>query len=97
MIAVAIVALLASVGVGLARRSAAFQQRAAAYARASDLEFAQGRYIEQRYPWGPAEPEKVEIEAHNRRKNHFAALRAKYQRAASRPWFPVPPDPPEPK
>ena len=31
-----------------------------------------------------------------RRVAYHAALRAKYERAAARPWLPVPPDPPPP-
>jgi hypothetical protein len=96
MIAVAVVGLLTGVGVGLVRRRSAFQQRAAAYARASNQEALSGMYIERRYHWGPAEPEKPVIAAHYRRSDHFAALRAKYERAARFPWLPMPPDPPTP-
>jgi hypothetical protein len=32
-----------------------------------------------------------------RRVEYFAGLKAKYARAAERPWLPVPPDPPEPQ
>lgn len=96
MIAVAVAALFAGAGVGLLRRRSAFQRRAAVYARAANEEGLVGMYIERRYHWGPAEPEKPIIQAHYRRSDHYDALRAKYERAARRPWLPVPPDPPAP-
>ena len=39
-----------------------------------------------------------ELEAKNQIKaEYFRAMAAKYRRAIDYPWFPVPPDPPEPK
>lgn len=54
-------------------------------------------FIERRYHWGPAEPEKPIIAAHYRRSDYYAALQAKYERAARYPWLPVEPDPPMPE
>jgi hypothetical protein len=45
---------------------------------------------------GP-EPVEVIIDRSRRLTGHYAALKRKYERAASRPWLPVAPDPPEPK
>jgi hypothetical protein len=38
-----------------------------------------------------------DLEEMGRQGRHLAALRRKYERAASRPWEPLPPDPPPPK
>ena len=97
MIAVAVVGLLAGLVVALTRRSAGLRQQAASFAQVSNQEALQGMYIERRYHWGPAEPEKPIIAAHFRRSDYYAALRAKYERAARRPWLPVAPDPPPPQ
>jgi hypothetical protein len=38
----------------------------------------------------------AEVEARRLRSSYWVALKAKYERAAARPWLPVTPDPPEP-
>jgi hypothetical protein len=45
---------------------------------------------------GP-EPVEVIIDRSRRLTGHYAALKRKYEQAASHPWLPVEPDPPEPE
>ena len=84
MIAVAVVAVLLGVVVGLKRRSDRFRAIALRYAAkhkedrmAYDVVADEGRFL--------------------RRYDYHLSMQRKYEMATERPWLPVPPDPPEPE
>lgn len=91
MALVALAALVAAVYAGLERRRAYYRRLArehwALVAANSVVQVNANRTI---YRASPS-LRKRQI-AH-----HHASLAIKYDNAASRPWLPVPPDPPEPK
>jgi hypothetical protein len=94
MVAVAAVALLASVAVEVERRRAGFHQLAVHYAQ-RELQYSVFSYS------GPGgEHRRKQWEAHlrqtDRHRAYFAGMRQKYQWAEKHPWLPVSPDPQPP-
>lgn len=93
MATMAVVAVVLAVADQLRRRRESFQLRAEAYRRK-----ASAVYLEEQAARTTArfnhDPQTTA--AYFRLVEHYDALRAKYERAAARPWWLVGPDPPEP-
>ena len=94
LIAVAVAAL----GMGtIEGRRESYLRQAAHHRELSNDARLYAMSIDRRYlHWGPSEPERAEMAAYERRGDHYAALQAKYERAARYPWLPVEPHRPEP-
>jgi hypothetical protein len=100
MVAMAIVALLLGGGI-LGRRSLDYRRLAAFHEQMEQRKERAVRGIEilARAANDPADAAAARRDAAYEAQigRHHAALKAKYLRAASRPWLPVPPDPPPPR
>ena len=87
MVAVAVVAVVFG-GVHLRQRANLYREKARQHAQMESI-------IAAVYALSiPPDPQLAPLNA--ARHTYHAAMRAKYDRAASRPWEYVPPDPPEP-
>lgn len=89
IIAVAVVAVLLG-GFALYRRSVGFAALAEAHDVMARNSWTRGSFMG---PGGAI----GHVEYPTPLTDHHTRLRDKYRRAASRPWLPVPPDPPPPK
>ena len=97
LIAVSVAALGMGTIEGLAQRRESYLRQAAHHRELSNDARLYAMSIDRRYlHWGPSEPERREMAAYERRSDHYAALQAKYERAARYPWLPIEPDRPEP-
>src|SRR4051812_19878970 len=82
---------------GLRRRRDLFLQQAARHRKLSDEADLSAYLLPRRHHFGLSEPELEEVKAHERLAAYHAEMRARYERAAARPWLPVPPYPPPPE
>jgi hypothetical protein len=101
MIAVAVFAVVAGTVEGLRRRRESFRHRAEVCRRnVSAAIMDEQAYRLSRRRNRRDSPfyydNRISVE-YDRLVEHYDALRVKYERAARRPWLPVPPDPPPPK
>jgi hypothetical protein len=95
MIVVAVVAILFGVVVRLWGRRVSFKRRADDYAKKSYSEMLRGFRVQHARWTTPAEDRMGE--EHFRLMDYYDELKAKYERAAARPWLPVAPDRPAPQ
>jgi len=96
MVVIAAASVLLGAAVGLQRRKARFRRLAGEYAQRSSHEYMIGQIVTQATHFGPSSMELRMQEAHYARGDYYADLKAKYARAADRPWLPVGRDPSPP-
>jgi hypothetical protein len=94
LIAVAVVAIVFGTASYLWRRHVAFKQKADDYAKKAYGEILRGFRV-QHARWLTAGEERMG-EEHFRLSDYYEEMRAKYERAAFRPWLRVEPDRPPP-
>jgi hypothetical protein len=95
MIAVAAVAILFGMTLGLWRRHLLFRRLADEFAKKAHAEMLKGFRVQRaRFP---TDAELRMGEEHFRLTDYYEELTAKYERAAARPWFGVEPDRPPPE
>jgi hypothetical protein len=94
MIAVAVVALFCGLAAALWRRHVSLRRQAEEYAKKSNDEFLKGQRID--HLWFQSDPELRMRDEHYRLSDYYDELKAKYERAAARPWLPIESDRPPP-
>jgi hypothetical protein len=95
MVAIAVIAIFFGVVVRLWGRHVSFKRQAAEYAKKSYAEMVKGfRVLHAR--WTTAAEDRMGDE-HFRLMDYYNELKAKYERAAARPWLGVEPDRPAPE
>jgi len=90
LMVVAVLALVMAVSTAIARRSVALAQLAKFHGSRAELALACRLYRD-------ASGRTCLARVLTPRFDYHSSLRRKYEYAASRPWLPVPPDPPPPK
>ena len=96
MVAVALVAVCLAAVVAVMRRREEFRRLSREYARESVNEMLLGHHAAYSTNFGPSLEDLKTLRAHEDLSDHFARLKSKYERAATRPWLPVGVDPPPP-
>lgn len=96
MALVAAASVLLGTAVGLQRRRDRFRRRADGYMRQASREYMIGQIAIQVTHFGPTRLQLRTQEAHFALGDYYTDLKAKYARAAARPWLPLGLDPPPP-